>query len=162
MTSAQNPSPELVGLLSDRASFEATVKALLDAGFAREDLSVLSNHDSIDTVGSSGNSLKDTLTALVGELKYEGPLVASGAIYLAGGPMAGTIAALIAAAVGSVAVKEVVEEVTSTPDSEDFARAVEAGSIILWVRVPDDAAQAKAEAILKANGADNVHVHTPA
>lgn len=162
MTSAQNPSPELVGLLSDRASFEATVKALLDAGFAREDLSVLSNHDSIDTVGSSGNSLKDTLTALVGELKYEGPLVASGAIYLAGGPMAGTIAALIAAAVGSVAVKEVVEEVTSTPDSEDFARAVEAGSIILWVRVPDDAVQAKAEAILKANGADNVHVHTPA
>lgn len=162
MTSAQNPSPELVGLLSDRASFEATVKALLDAGFAREDLSVLSNHDSIDTVGSSGNSLKDTLTALVGELKYEGPLVASGAIYLAGGPMAGTIAALIAAAVGSVAVKEVVEEVTSTPDSEDFARAVEAGSIILWVSVPDDAAQAKAEAILKANGADNVHVHTPA
>jgi len=162
VTSAQNPSPELVGLLSDRASFEATVKALLDAGFAREDLSVLSNHDSIDTVGSSGNSLKDTLTALVGELKYEGPLVASGAIYLAGGPMAGTIAALIAAAVGSVAVKEVVEEVTSTPDSEDFARAVEAGSIILWVRVPDDAVQAKAEAILKANGADNVHVHTPA
>lgn len=162
MTSAQNPSPELVGLLSDRASFEATVKALLDAGFAREDLSVLSNHDSIDTVGSSGNSLKDTLTALVGELKYEGPLVASGAIYLVSGPMAGTIAALIAAAVGSVAVKEVVEEVTSTPDSEDFARAVEAGSIILWVRVPDDAVQAKAEAILKANGADNVHVHTPA
>jgi|GEM_PF-378564 len=163
VTASPTPSAtELVGLLTDRKSFESTVKALRDAGFARTDLSVLSTHDSIDTVGSPGKPLKDTLTALVGELKFEGPLVASGAIYLAGGPMAGTIAALIGAAVGTVAAKEVIEEVTSTPDTEDFTRAVEAGSIILWVRIEDDAAQAKAEAILAANGAENVHVHKPA
>ena len=136
-----NSAPELVGLLANRESFEAAVKALREAGFARTDLSVLSTHESIDAAGEPGKPLKDTLTALVGELKFEGPLVASGAIYLAGGPMAATIAALIGAAVGTVAAKEVIEEVTSTPHTEDFARAVEAGSIILWVRISDDAAK---------------------
>lgn len=164
MNATPTPSssaPELVGLLADRESFETTVKALREAGLARTDLSVLSTHESIDAAGEPGKPLKDTLTALVGELKFEGPLVASGAIYLAGGPMAGTIAALIGAAVGSVAAKEVIEEVTSSPHTEDFTRAVEAGSIILWVRVKDDAVKAKAEAILVNNGAQNVHLHSP-
>ncbi|MDP7547632.1 MAG: hypothetical protein QGF20_10100, partial [Alphaproteobacteria bacterium] len=38
------------------------------------------------------------------------------------------------AAVGGIAVKEILDEVTSTPHTEDFARSLEAGSVILWVR----------------------------
>ena len=66
-------------------SFDAAVRELRDSGFKRTDLSVLSSHESIDVAGSDGRSWGDVLTALVGEVKYEVPLVASGAIALFGG-----------------------------------------------------------------------------
>lgn len=152
-------SREVVGLFADRSHFEKAVDGLLKAGFARADLSVLSSHESLDAAGRPGKAWKDALTALVGELKFEAPLVASGIVYLAGGPVAGTIAAAVGAAVSGAAIKEVLDEVTSTPHTADFARAVQAGSVILWCAVGDDAAEAKAERIMAANGGQNVHRH---
>lgn len=156
---SKSPSREVVGLFADRTGFEKAVEALLGAGFARADLSVLSSHESLDAAGRPGKPWKDVLTALVGELKFEAPLVASGIVYLAGGPVAGTIAAAVGAAVGGVAIKEVLDEVTSTPHTEDFARAVEAGSVILWCAAGDDAAEARVRNIMTAAGARNVHRH---
>ncbi len=150
---------EVVGLFADRVTFEAAIEALAAAGFGRSDLSVLSSHDSIDAAGRPGKPWKDALIALVGELKYEGPLVASGAIYLAGGALAATIAGIVAAAVGGIAAKELLDEVTSSPNTEDFARSLEAGSVILWVRVSDAARMGAARAILEENGGANVHIH---
>jgi len=150
---------EVVGLFADRDSFEAAVAALTDAGFDRTDLSVLASHESIDAAGAPGKPWKDAMTAVVGELKYEGPLVASGAIVLAGGTVAATIAAVIGAATAGIAIREVLAEVTAKPHTEDFARSVEAGSVILWVRAEDDAHEHQASAILADNGAGNVHVH---
>ena len=78
---------EAVGVFPDRPAFEAAVHHLLENGFARTDLSVLDSHESLEVAGEPGKPWKDVLTALVGEIKYEGPLVASGAILLAGGPL---------------------------------------------------------------------------
>ena len=150
---------EVVGLFANRDSFEAAVTGLLDGGLARTDLSVLGSHESLDAAGEPGKHWKDALVALVGELKFEVPLVASGAIVLAGGPTAAIIGGLIGAAVGGIAVKDIIGEVTAAPHTEDFARAVEAGSVILWVRVADAAGEDAAGAILRANGGTNVHVH---
>ncbi|MCW8836467.1 MAG: hypothetical protein OQJ99_08895 [Rhodospirillales bacterium] len=152
---------ELVALFADRASFEAAVQALLNAGFERSDLSVLASHESIDAAGSPGKPWRDALTAMVGEIKYEGPLVASGAVYLIGGPVSATLAAVVGAGVAGVAIREVLEEVTATPHTEDFARSLEAGSVILWVRVPDDRSEDHARAALKTSGGTNIHLHTP-
>lgn len=153
------PTREMVCVFSNRQQFQAAVDALRAAGFSHADLSALSSHDPIDVAGQPGKPWRDVLTALVGELKYEGPLVASGIIFLAGGPMAGTVAAVVGAAVGGVAAKEVLDEVTSTPDTEDFARAVEAGSIILWAHAPDEERQRTARRIMEAEGGENVHLH---
>ncbi|MCB2101937.1 MAG: hypothetical protein KDE22_13760 [Rhodobacterales bacterium] len=150
---------EAVGLFADRAHFEAAVAALMDAGFERTDLSVLAGHESLDAAGSPGKPWRDAMTALVGELKYEGPLVASGAILLAGGPVAATVAGLIGAATAGVAAKEVIDEVSAKPRTEAFARALEAGSVILWVRAADAAAEDRALALLEKNGGTNVHIH---
>ena len=150
---------ETVGLFADRESFEAAVEALKGAGFERTDLSVLGSHESIDAAGKPGKPWKDILTALVGELKYEGPLVASGAILLVGGTVSATIAGIIGAAVGGIAVKEILDEVTSTPHTEDFARSLEAGSVILWVRTPEAEREGAATAILEEYGGVNVHTH---
>ncbi|MEE8393824.1 MAG: hypothetical protein V3R66_05715 [Rhodospirillales bacterium] len=153
---------EVVGLFADRESFETAVEALISAGFERSDLSVLSSHESIDAAGKPGKPWKDVLTALVGEIKYEGPLVGSVAIYLAGGAVAATVAGIIAAAVGGVAVKEILDEVTSAPNTEDFARSIEAGSVILWVRAVGEDRESAAARILKDNGGANVHIHRSA
>ena len=150
---------EVVGLFADRDTFEAAIKALIEAGFERSDLSLLSSHESLEAAGEPGKPLHDVLRALVGELKFEAPLVASGAIFLAGGPVAGTVAALIGAATGVVAAKEVIEGVTSTPHTEDFARSLEAGSVILWVRAASTEREEIATKVLTDNGAGNVHIH---
>lgn len=153
---------EVVGLFADRETFEAAIKALVDDGFERSDLSLLSSHESLDAAGEPGKPLHDVLQSLVGELKFEAPLVASGAIFLAGGPVAATVAAIIGTTTGMIAAKEVIEGVTSTPHTEDFARSLEAGSVILWVRVDTASREESAREILESNGADNVHVHTNA
>lgn len=150
---------EIVGVLSSREDFENAVAALIDAGFERSDLSVLSSHESLAVAGKPSTPWKEALTALVGDIKYEGPLVASGAILLAGGATAAAIAGVIGAAVGGVALKEILEEVAAKPHTEDFERSLEAGSVILWVRVDSDEKQSKAISILTNNNAANVHLH---
>ncbi len=156
---ASIPTREVVGTFSDREHFQAAIDALLKAGFSRTDLSVLSSHESIDTATAQpGKSWRDVLIALVGELKYEGPLVAAGLIALAAGPVGAAIAGLVAAGVGGAAAKELLDEVSALPDSEAFAKALAAGSVILWVSADDAAAEAKAKAILHEQAAQNIHV----
>ena len=153
------PLREVVGLFADRNEFEAAVEALNGAGFERSDLSLLGSHQSIDAAGTPDKSWKDVLTALVGELKYEVPLVASGAILLAGGPIAATIAGIVGATVSGIVIREVIGEVTSSPNVDSFARSLEAGGVILWVRVADAASEKAALDILEKNGGSNVHIH---
>jgi hypothetical protein len=153
---------EVVGVIASEADFRAAVEALLAGGFARADLSVLASHDSIDAAGKAASSWRDASVALLGDLRYEVPLVASGAVLLAGGPVAATIAAVIGAAVGGVAVKDVLEEVTVKPHTEEFTRAVDAGSLILWVNVASEGELQRAERLLKEHGAINVHIAHPA
>ena len=160
-TPAQSaPAREVVGTFGDRAHFEAAVGALSRAGFARERLSVLSSHESIAVAeaGAPARSWRDVLVDLVGDPKYEGPLVAAGLIALASGPVGVAIAGLVAAGVGGVAVKELLDEVAALPDGTDFARALAAGSVILWVGVETAAEEAEATRLLTDAGGTNVHV----
>lgn len=158
-TSAPRTIREVVGTFSDRAHFQAAVDRLINYGFDRADLSVLSSHESLDIArGGDGKNWKDVLIAMVGELKYEGPLVAAGLIALAAGPVGATIAALVAAGVGGVAAKELFDEVAALPDSEEFARALAAGSVILWVEAATPQQEERARRILTEAAAQNIHV----
>ncbi|OSQ45795.1 hypothetical protein [Thalassospira sp. MCCC 1A01428] len=154
--------PELVGLFDTKESFDAAVRALTDAGFAHTDLSALSTHESIDVAGKDGQSWSDVLTAMFGEVKYEVPLVASGAIALFGGAATAALALAIGAGVGTMALTDFIDKVTSTPHTEEFAEAIREGSAALWVRLdPEDASkEAQAREIFALNNAHNVHIHT--
>jgi hypothetical protein len=158
-TSTNDAAREVVGLFAERDTFKAAIESLITAGFERSDLSLLSSHDPLEAAGEPGKPLHDVLRALVGELKFEAPLIASDAIFLAGGPMAATVAALIGTATGVIAAKEVIEGVTSSPHTEDFARSLETGSVILWVRATTREREETATEVLTANGAGNVHIH---
>lgn len=157
-TAIAAPTREVVGTFADREHFQSAVDALFKAGFTRTDLSVLSSHESIDAAAPAGKSWKDVVVTLVGELKYEGPLVAAGLIALAAGPVGAVLAGMVAAGVGGVAVKEFLDEVAALPDSDAFAKALAAGSVILWVRAADSTAEARAKSILHDAGAQNLHV----
>lgn len=149
---------EVVGVIASRAEFEAAAQGLLAAGFGHSDLSVLASHEPIEVAGRPATSWRDVLLAMLGEVRYEVPLVASGAVMIAGGAVAATVAALIGATVGGVAIRDVLQEVTAKPHTAEFARAVEAGSLILWVSVGDDQRLGQAVSILERHGAVNVHV----
>ncbi|MBO31537.1 MAG: hypothetical protein CMM74_00965 [Rhodospirillaceae bacterium] len=151
--------PEIVGLFADQTHLDGAVNALLAAGFDRTDISLLSSHDSLDTIEGSESAWKDAVTALVGEYKVLGPLAVSGGIFLAGGPVAGAISALIGAAVSGLAAKEVMAEVLARPHAEHYTRALEAGSIILWVRVGAREQENAARDILATNGGKNIHIN---
>jgi hypothetical protein len=158
MDADEGAPPEIVGLFAGEAEFTNAVNALLAAGFPRADISVLSSHESLDVAGKPAQAWRDALLAMVGDLKYEGPLVASGAIFLAGGPVAASVAAVIGAAVGGIAAVEVMGEVTARPHTADFARAVESGAIVLWVCAESEDSQRRAAGILEEAGARNIHL----
>jgi hypothetical protein len=150
---------EIVALFENRVDFDRAVAALIRAGFERADLSVLSSHQSIDAAGRKGKPYDEALTGLLGELNYAFPLTTAGLIAIVGGPITAPIAALVAAGVGGAAVKEYLDEVTSHPQTDEFARALEAGGVILWVSIGDDPAkEMKAQEALTLAGGRNVHV----
>ena len=149
---------EVVALFSTRAGFDRAVEALLAAGFDRADLSVLASHASLDAADPKGKPRDEALTGLVGELKYAFPLTTAGLIAIVGGPIEAALAALVAAGVGGAAIKDYLDELTSHPKPDEFTRALEAGGVILWVRIETPDQEAQAAALLEREGGVNVHV----
>jgi hypothetical protein len=158
-TAAKTLRREVVGVFSQRSDFDSAVSTLLSNGFSRSDLSVLASHDSLDAASAEALSWKNRLVGLLGELKYEGPLVTAGFIAIAAGSVGAVIGGLIAAGVGGVALKELMEEVTAHPHSAEFAAALAAGSVLLWIDVPNQSAEERAKAILTSSGASNIHTN---
>lgn len=150
---------EAVALFDDRHKLQGAIDALLEARFPPSDLSILSSHESIEAARHQGGLFEDMKTALGSDLKYLGPLAAAGLIMLAAGPMAAVLTALVAAGIGGLAMKELLDETTSAPHVENFTRALEAGAVILWVRVDDAAREAQALDILTSHGGDNAHIN---
>lgn len=150
---------EVAGSFSTKESFTAAVKALSAAGFGHDELSVLDTHESLSAAGSPSEAWQETLAGMVGEINYVGPLTAAGLIAIASGPIGAAVAGAMAAGLTGAALVELLDEVRATPHTEAFARALEAGAILLWVRVEDESEAEKAEALLKEHGGADVHRH---
>ena len=155
-----NEAIEVVGRFADREGFTKAVEALLAAGFATSDLSVLDTHETLSAAGTSGAAWQEALSALVGEIKYVGPLTAAGLIGIATGPVGAAVSATMAAGLTGAALAELLETVRATPHTESFARALEGGAVMLWVRTEADDREARAREILNKYGAADVHTHT--
>jgi len=154
-----NVTVEVVGLFPTRESFTAAAEALSAAGVAHDDLSVLDTHESLSAAGSPSEAWQESLAGLVGEIKYVGPLTAAGLIAIASGPVGAAVAGVMAAGLTGAALVDLLDEVRATPHTEAFARALEAGAILLWVRVTDEARAKQAETILAQHGGTDVHRH---
>ena len=147
---------EILAAYGDRTHFEAAVAALITAGFDRTDLSVLASHDSLEVAGDiagyhreDGNEL---VSALGQQLSWLEPVTIAGTIFSAAGPIGAAVAALIAATVGAVTLRPLLDEVTENAHADTFTDAVNAGHILLWVRTATADGVTRAEEILAATG----------
>jgi hypothetical protein len=164
MSAAASKTPairEAVASFPDREHFRAAVSALLAAGFAHSDLSVLATHDSLSAAGEAAGEEREFVPkGLSEELKYIGPLTIAGIILISGGPIAATVAALVGAGLGGAALKELFDRYTAPRHAEEFAAALAAGAALLWVRCENGEAEKTALRIMREAGGRNVHIHT--
>lgn len=149
---------EVLGRFETREAFEAAVKALGRAGFGHADLSVLDTHETIDSAGGQTEAWRERIAGLVGEVHYVGPLTAAGLIAVAAGPVGALVASVIAAGVGGLALRELLDQSEAAPNTEDFARALEHGAVLLWAYAPDAARQAEARRLMAAEGGKDIEV----
>lgn len=156
---APEPVSEVVGRFAERESFQAAVEALRARGFEHSDLSVLDTRESLSASESAGKAWEETLAGLVGEVKYLGPLTAAGLIMIASGPIGAAVSALLAAGITGIALRELLDDIRATPHTEAFARALEAGAVLLWVRAETPERQRLATEILERHGAADVHTN---
>lgn len=150
---------EVVGRFADRVSFKAAVQDLRAHGFAHSDLSVLDTRESLSASETTGEAWAQTMSGLIGEVKYLGPLTTAGLIMIASGPLGATVSALVAAGITGVALRELLDDIQATPHTEAFARALEAGAVLLWARAETAERQREASEILTRHGAADVHLH---
>ncbi len=150
---------EIVGRFAERAHFKDAVETLLAAGFQTSDLSVLDTHEALSASESTGAAWQEAMIGLVGEIKYVGPITAAGLIAVATGPVGAAIAGVVAAGLTSVALTELLTTLRATPHTEQFARALESGTVLLWVSVESEQQSKVAEDILIRHGAEDVHRH---
>jgi len=156
VTDSDTTVREVVALFETRAAFDRAVAALLDAGFARDDISILASHTTLDAADETPPA-DEALAGLVGDLKYAFPLATAGLIAVVGGPVTAAVAAAVAAGVGGLAIKDYLDGVTAHPDTGAFARALEEGGVVIWVRATTPGEETRAAAILDGAGGRNTH-----
>ena len=159
-TSQPETIREVVASYADRPGFERAVQALLDAGFDRTDLSVLASHDSLAVAGPIAGYREDAVgTAEAGLAADWGALESIsllGALILVGGPVAVATAAVVGTGIGAMALRPLFAQLTQSAHADGFAAAVEAGKILLWVRIRDAEALALACGALDQTGASGI------
>lgn len=155
---------EAVASFANKGDFRKAVTALLAAGFAPADLSVLATHESLEVAGgvpgypaTPGATVAASLTD---EASFLAPITIAGIVLLSGGPVAAALAALVGAGLGGMAIDEVLDRVIANRHSTEFAAALKAGAVLLWVRIADPALEAPATRILEEAGGHHVHIHT--
>ncbi len=148
---------EAVASFPDRKHFQGAVAALLAAGFAPSDLSVLASHEGLSTAAEKPGGL--IAAGLSDEITYIAPLTVAGIILISGGPIAATLAALLAAGLGGAALKQLFDDYAAAPHREQFAAALAAGAALLWVRCADSEIELRAVRILEEAGGQRVHIH---
>jgi hypothetical protein len=154
---------EAVASFADRQHFHRAVGALLAAGFAPSDLSVLASHDALSTAGEPESGKHELLPAgLSDEIRFIDPLTAAGIILLSAGPIAAAAALLVGAGLGAAALKELFERTTAPLHREEFRKALAAGAVLLWVRCEDAEKESRALHILGKAGGRDCHTHTRA
>jgi len=175
MTDAQTEPHLVTAVFRAVDPFKHVLRALIDAGFVAADISILGSHDMIsdhfDGAVPSPEDLADrpdtprdnleleTTTesafhAIAEGLSVIGAIGAAGAAFAVGGPVG---VALGTGAAVETSVEDALSRFVETGHSDRFQQNLIDGGLVVWVRVGDDAADARAREVLATH--DGTHVH---
>jgi hypothetical protein len=171
---------EAVGVFHDERSLQSAVDTLLISGFDRSCLSLLASQRTLEAkLGRRFATVADLEddpavpkrayvgidsriegeAAIVGGLFYVGAVAAAGMIVASGGTAA---AALIVGAVvggGGGLIGVALVQSLEQRHANQLQAQLDRGGLLLWVRTPALDDERRAVNILRAHGADDVHVH---
>lgn len=171
---------EAVGVFTDPDSLQAAVDALELSGFDRSAISVLASDAKVkERIGriyhNSAEAAEDGRVPRAAFVSSDAKAEGTGAavavpLYLAGiaGAFAvvasgGTLAAAIAATVGTGAAGAGIGALLAGAVARQHARSVEErlarGGLVLWTSLSDEEAEKRALAVLQQSGASDIHVH---
>lgn len=181
MTDTQTEVREAVGVFKTAQTLQEAIDELMSSGFDRAELSLLAGEDAVEMeLGHqfervaeleddpnvpracyvSNESIGAAQGALIGGLIYVGACLASGAIVVAGGALAGAIAAstLLGGAGGLIGAA--LAKLVGDRHAQHIQEQLEHGGLLLWVRTWDEADERRAVDILNRHSAFDVHVHS--
>lgn len=160
---------EAVGIFFDRPHLEGALVELREAGFDKEEIGLLAGERAVkdtlsdiyakynrtenaetspETAFVKKESLGDTFRSLSGGLVFTGASTAMGAAVISAGVFGGAVLAAAAGAAAVAGVGALAGAVIHKNDAEYLEEQVDAGHLLIFVRVTTDEEEAKALAIL--------------
>lgn len=177
---AETSVREAVGVFRDEASLQAAADELMVSGFDRSHLSLLAGQKTVEqrlghrydkvaeiedetavpTLAYVGkDSRTEAEAAVISGLAYIGALGALGAIVATGGTIAVALAGAAAAGGAGGAIGAMLSRYIEEHHARHLQDQLDRGGLLLWVRTPDPAREAKAREILTRHSAEDVHIH---
>jgi hypothetical protein len=164
-------------VFDDVANLDAAVEQLKQAGFKKDDISLLATEDAVArklghryerveeleddpqaprTAYKTRASIGDSEGMIVGSLTYLPPVVAAGTVVASAGVVA---AAVTGTAIAGALIGTVLARWLDQHHAEHLQEQLDRGGLLLWVRTPDEDAQRRALAVLTRHSAHDVHIH---
>ena len=168
---------EAVAVFHDVADLDKSVEALIEAGFDKDDVSLLASGAAVEEkLGHRYERVEEmeddpaaprvayrTLAdfaenerVIANSLTYLPAILAAGTVVASAGVVA---AAITSAAVGGAVLRTVLARWLDKTHADHLQEQLEQGGLLLWVNTPTEEKQDTAQRILKAHAATDVHVH---
>ena len=175
--SADVRAREAVAVFEDVGDLDEAVRGLLDSGFGSDDLSLLAGRHTVERkLGHAYQKVEeleddpnvpriayrkpiDPAAAegnYIGAITWAPPLLAAGAVVASTGLITGLV---VGAAVAGGLAANVLGHVVDQRHANWLQEQLDAGGILLWVRVKDDEAAELAVHILTRHAVHDVHIH---
>ncbi|MHA6262728.1 hypothetical protein ACXYMO_05965 [Arenibacterium sp. CAU 1754] len=172
--------PEAVGVFDSFESFQKAFYDLRMVGFSRYDLSLLGDEEALKKhLGDAywrSETLEDDPAApraafvseeAIGEMEgaifggffFLGSYIAMAAMLTPASTLAASIAAIAIGGAPAGAIGAILARRAGQHHKEYYAKQIENGGILLWVRVPDKDKEKLAVNIMKGHSGRDVHVH---
>jgi hypothetical protein len=171
---------EAVGVFHDEKALQSAADGLLIAGFDQSHLSLLAGERAVEMklghrfekvaeleddpavptrAFDDVDSRTEGKAAIVGGLFYVGAVAAAGIIVASGGTAAAALIAAALAGGGGGLIGAALAQFIEHRHAHRLQEQLDHGGLLLWVRTPTPESEQRAVEILRANGADDVHIH---
>ena len=171
---------EAVAVFENVETLQEAIDELLSSGFNRAELSLLASEHAIkEKLGHvytkteeleddpnvptvtyiSTESIGDAEGALIGAPMYIAACTAAGIMTAVGGPLAATIAAIVAASGAGAVIGGILASLVGKHHAHYLQEQLDHGGLLLWVRTRDGEHEKRAKEILSKHSAHDVHIH---